>query len=62
MIVTRTGYIVAVLGPYLADGKNSNEKILNDILASKVQKLISRIIEDDIFIDGRGFRDSAGFC
>ncbi|XP_062602094.1 uncharacterized protein LOC134263728 [Saccostrea cucullata] len=60
MIVSTTGYIIAAIGPYLADGKNSDAKILNHILATNVQEIKSWIKEDDILIVDRGFRDSAG--
>lgn len=39
MIVSTTGYIVAAIGPYLADGKNSDAKILNHIFATNVQEI-----------------------
>lgn len=34
MIVSTAGYTVAAIGPYLADGKNSDAKILNHIVAT----------------------------
>lgn len=43
MIVSTTGYIVAAIGPYLADGKNSDAKILNHIFATNVQEIKSWI-------------------
>lgn len=60
MIVSTTGYIVAAIGPYLADGKNSDAKILNHILATYVQEIKLWIKEDDIMIVDCGFLDSAG--
>ncbi|XP_061168891.1 uncharacterized protein LOC133178157 [Saccostrea echinata] len=60
MIVSTTGYIIAAIGPYLADGKNSDPKILNHIFATNVQEIKSWIKEDDIMIVDRAFRDSAG--
>lgn len=60
MIVTTTGYIVAPIGPYLADGKNSDEKILNHIIGTDTQDIKSWLQEDDILVVDRGFRDSAG--
>lgn len=60
MIVSTTGYIMAAIGPYLADGKNSDAKILNHILATYVQEIKLWIKEDDIMIVDCGFLDSAG--
>lgn len=60
MIVSTTGYIVAAIGPYLADGKNSDAKILNHIFATYVQEIKLWIKEDDIMIVDCGFLDSAG--
>lgn len=39
MIVSTTGYTVAAIGPYLADGKNSDAKILNHIFDTNVQEI-----------------------
>ncbi|XP_061190072.1 uncharacterized protein LOC133197912 [Saccostrea echinata] len=60
MIVTTTGYIVAAIGPYLADGKNSDANILKHIIGSDTQEIKTWLQEDDIMIVDRGFRDSAG--
>lgn len=43
MIVSTTIYIVAAIGPYLADGNNSDAKILNHISATNVQEIKSWI-------------------
>ena len=58
MIVTTTGYIIAVLGPYLADGKNSDANILKHIISTNVQEMKSWLHEGDVFVVDRGFRDS----
>lgn len=60
MIVTTTGYIVSAIGPYLADGKNSDAKILNHIIGTDTEEIKTWLQEDDILIVDRGFRDSAG--
>ncbi|XP_062568569.1 uncharacterized protein LOC134230745 [Saccostrea cucullata] len=60
MIVTTTGYIVAAIGPYLADGKNSDANILKHIIGTDTQEIKTWLQEDDIMIVDRGFRDSAG--
>lgn len=60
MIVTTTGYIVSAIGPYLADGRNSDAKILNHIIGTDTEEIKTWLQEDDILIVDRGFRDSAG--
>lgn len=60
MIVTTTGYIVSAIGPYLADGKNSDAKILNHIMNTDTEEIKTWLQEDNILIVDRGFRDSAG--
>ena len=63
MIVTTTGYIVTAIGPYLADGKNSDAKTLNHIIGTDTQDIKMWLQDDDIMIVDRGFRDSAGeYC
>ena len=58
MVVTTTGYIVTVLGPYLDDGKNSDSKILNHMMNSNIEEIKNLIRKGDIFVVDRGFRDS----
>ena len=59
MIVTTKGYIVAAIGPYLADGNNSDAKILNHIIDTDTQDIKTWLQDDDIMIVDRGFRNSA---
>lgn len=58
IVVTTSGYIVSVLGPYLADSKNSDAKILTHMIETNVEEIKDWIQEDDIFIVDRGFRDA----
>nr|XP_022308113.1 uncharacterized protein LOC111114116 [Crassostrea virginica] len=58
MIVSTTGYIVSVLGPYLADPKNNNSSILNHSIHSNTEEIKNWVEEGDIFVVDRGFRDS----
>lgn len=58
MIVSTSGYIISVLGPYLADSKNSDAKILNHMIQTNVEDIRKWVEEDDIFIVDRGFRDA----
>lgn len=46
MIVTTTGYIVSAIGPYLADGKNSDAKILNHIIGTDTEEIKTWLQED----------------
>ena len=54
MVVTTSGYIVSVLGPYFADCKNNDAGILNNMIQCKGTHQ-----EGDTFIVDRGLRDSA---
>ena len=58
MIVSTTGYIVSVLGPYLADPKNNDSSILNHSIHSNTEEIKNWVEEGDIFVVDRGFRDS----
>ena len=56
VVVTTTGYFIAILGPYMADVKNNDGSILNHMLASNVQDIKNWIENEDIFIVNRGFK------
>ncbi|XP_062618934.1 uncharacterized protein LOC134280537 [Saccostrea cucullata] len=58
IVVTTSGYVVSVLGPYLADSKNSDAKILTHMIETNVEEIKDWIKEEDIFIVDRGFRDA----
>ncbi|XP_052693754.1 uncharacterized protein LOC128172028 [Crassostrea angulata] len=58
LVVTTTGYIVSVLGPYLADSKNSDANILNHMIRPNAEQMKEWVREGDIFVVDRGFRDS----
>lgn len=58
LVVTTTGYIVSVLGPYLADSKNSDANIPNHMIRSNAEQMKEWVREGDIFVVDRGFRDS----
>lgn len=53
IVVTTSGYIVSVLGPYLADSKNSDAKILTHMIETNVEEIKDWIQEDDIIIHSR---------
>ena len=58
MIVSTTGYIVSVLGPYLADTKNNDANILTHIMKNNIEQIRNWVRKDDVFVVDRGFRDS----
>jgi len=58
MYVTTTGYIVSVLGPYLADFKNNDANILKHNIKGNMENLTDWIKEEDVMVVDRGFRDS----
>lgn len=61
VIVSTTGYIVSVLGPYLADHKNNDANILKHSIKTNVEDIQDWLQQDDILVVDRGFRDSIDF-
>lgn len=58
IVVTATGYIVSVLGPYLADSKNNDASILRHMIYHNAEELRNWLQEEDVFVVDRGFRDA----
>jgi GTP-dependent phosphoenolpyruvate carboxykinase len=58
VIVSTTGYFISVLGPYLADSKNSDSGILNHAVRNNIEEIKNWAQPNDIFVVDRGFRDS----
>ena len=58
ILVATDGYILTVLGPYLADGKNSDAKITEHTWTSNVEDITDWFEEDDVMVVDRGFRDA----
>lgn len=58
MIVASDGYIIDILGPYLAVGNNHDAAILNKHLLGEENALYNWAKKDDILILERGLRDS----
>ena len=58
VIVTTTGYVLTVLGPYFADQRNNDASILTHMMTKNVENVKEWIQEDDVFVVDRGFRDS----
>ena len=61
MIVSTTGYIISVFGPYHADMKNNDASIIKHSLNYNVENTREWIQEDDVVIVDRAFRDSIEF-
>lgn len=59
MVIKTTGYLVSVLGPYLADSKNNDASILNHIIQRNVEEIKNWLKEEDILFMDRGFRDTS---
>ena len=57
VIVTTTGYIMSIIGPFFADGKNNDASMLRNILDKNADGIMDWLQEGDIFILDRGFRD-----
>ena len=61
MVVATDGYIISVLGTYLADWKNNASAILNSIIQRKVEEIKNWLEKDALLVVDRGFRDSIAF-
>ena len=62
MVVTSTdGYILSILGPYLADGKNNDASIVQHMMRSNEENMMEWFKKEDILILDRGFRDAEEF-
>ena len=60
VVVTTTGYIVAIFGPLFSDNSNNDASILKHIMINNYDDILNWIEENDIMILDRGFRDSLG--
>lgn len=60
VVVTTTGYIVAIFGPFFSDHSNNDASILKHIMINNYDDILNWIEENDIMILDRGFRDSLG--
>jgi len=55
MVTTTDGYIVNVLGPYFADGKNNDAAITKPMFETNADSISQWMLQDDILILDRGF-------
>ena len=59
LIVASDGYIIDILGPYLANGKNNDAAILNKHLSKKqCNNILNWSQSNDVLVLERGFQDS----
>ncbi|XP_062615097.1 uncharacterized protein LOC134276823 [Saccostrea cucullata] len=61
VIVSTTGYIISVLGPYFADQKNNDASILKHNIQSNMENIKDWLHQEDVLLVDRGFRDSISF-
>lgn len=60
VMVTTTGYIVTIFGPFFSDFHNNDASILNHVMLNNYENILTWIKDGDIMILDRGFRDSLG--
>lgn len=59
MVVTTTGYIVSILGPYLSHSTNNDASILKHTIHCNTKELRTwKKKENDVFVVDRGFTDA----
>ncbi|XP_033213876.1 uncharacterized protein LOC117170935 [Belonocnema kinseyi] len=58
MVVSTTGYILEIYGPYFADGKNNDASILNSLMRQETSPFLEWTEAGDVMVVDRGFRDS----
>lgn len=61
LLVTTKGHIIACFGPYLADGKNNDARILIHQFSKNKDDFSNFFKQSDIFVVDRGFRDCVEF-
>ena len=61
VIVGSDGYILTVLGPYYADGKNNDAAITKHMFARNYENINEWMKDGDICIVDRGFRDAVEY-
>lgn len=61
VIVASDGYILSVLGPYLADYHNNDAAITKHLFKHNLEKINDWMEENDVCIVDRGFRDAVEF-
>ncbi|CAF1598422.1 unnamed protein product, partial [Didymodactylos carnosus] len=60
MIVSTTGYIKSVLGPFLSDSSNNDANILKHVFLSDMEDVLQWVQENDVLVVDRGFCNCLG--
>ena len=60
VMVTTTGYIVTIFGPFYSDFHNNDASILKHVMLNNYEEILTWIRDGDVMILDRGFRDSLG--
>ena len=60
VMVTTTGYIITIFGPFFSNFHNNDASILKHIMLNNYEDILNWTKENDIMIVDRGFRDSLG--
>ncbi|XP_041357860.1 uncharacterized protein LOC121374814 [Gigantopelta aegis] len=61
VIIGTDGYILSILGPYYADGKNNDASITKHAFTHNLENINEWIQENNVCIVDRGFRDAVVF-
>ena len=59
-MVTTTGYILTIFGPFFSNFQNNDASILKHIMLNNYEDILNWTNEGDIMLLDRGFRDSLG--
>ena len=60
VMVTTTGYILTIFGPFFSNFQNNDASILKHIMLNNYEDILNWTNEGDIMLLDRGFRDSLG--
>ena len=61
LVFASDGYIITVIGPYLADGKNNDAQITKHAFGNNVENIKNWFQADDVMVVDRGYRDCLDF-
>ncbi|XP_062607931.1 uncharacterized protein LOC134269743 [Saccostrea cucullata] len=61
MVVASDGYILSVMGPYVADCHNNDASITKHMYSQNAENIQVWLKEDDVVVVDRGFRDAVTF-
>ncbi|XP_021339896.1 uncharacterized protein LOC110441121 [Mizuhopecten yessoensis] len=61
MVVGSDGYVLSVLGPYMADYSNNDASIIKHMMNKNSEDMKDWLKENDVMVVDRGFRDAVEF-